>query len=123
MQPLDVGFFAQMEGAWRKQLRDYKLRDPTALLLHKTEFLKMLKELIIGLDPQAHLASTFRKCELYPLNRQEVLNRIPSIMDSQTIERNLNDTLLKTLELRRFEDQSKKKPRGQKFPAGQSYSA
>jgi hypothetical protein len=72
---------------------------------------------------RAHLPSTFRKCELYPLNLQEVLNRIPSIMDSQAIERNLNDALLKTLELRRFEDQSKKKPRGQKIPAGQNYSA
>ncbi len=43
-------------------------------------------------------------------------------MDSQAIERNLDDTLLKTLELRRFGYQSKK-PRGQKIPAGQSYSA
>ncbi len=104
-----MGFFAQMKGAWRKQLRDYKQRDPTAALIN-------------GLDPQAHLPSTFRMCGFYPLNRQEVLNRITSIMDSQAIERNLDDTLLKTLELRRFRDQSKK-PRGQKIPAGQSYSA
>jgi len=123
MQPLDVGFFAQMKGAWRKQLREYKQRDPTALLLRKTEFPKMLKELVEGLNPQDHLPSAFRKCGLYPLNRQEVLNRIPSIVDSQAIAKNLDDTLLKTLELRRFGDQSKKKPRGQKLPAGRSYSA
>jgi len=123
MQPLDVGFFAQMKGAWRKQLREYKQKDPTALLLRKTEFPKMLKELVDGLDPQAHLPSAFRKCGLYPLNRQEVLNRIPSIVDSQAIARNLDDTLLKTLELRRFGDQSKKKPRGQKLPPGKSHSA
>jgi len=123
MQPMDVGFFAQMKGAWRKQLREYKQKDPTALLLRKTEFPKMLKELVDGLDPQAHLPSAFRKCGLYPLNHQEVLNRIPSIVDSQAIARNLDDSLLKTLELRRFGDQSKKKPRGQKLPPGKSHSA
>ena len=77
----------------------------------------MLKELINVLDPQAPLPSAFGKCGLYPLNPQEVQNRIPSIVDSQAIERNLDNTLLKTLELRRFGDQSKK-PRGQKIPAG-----
>ncbi len=49
MQQLDVGFFAQMKGAWHNQLWDCKQKDPTAILLRKTEFPKMLKDLIHGL--------------------------------------------------------------------------
>jgi hypothetical protein len=77
----------------------------------------MLKELVHGLP------SAFRKCGLYPLNRLEVLNRISSIVDSHNIARNRDKSLLETLEVRWFGNLSKKKPRGQKIPAGQSYSA
>jgi transposase len=60
MQPLDVGFFAQMKKAWRKQLTYYKERDPNALLLRKTEFPKMLKELLLSLNPREHLPTAVR---------------------------------------------------------------
>jgi hypothetical protein len=59
--------------------------DPTALLLRKTESPKMLKELINVLDAQAPLPSAFGKCGLYPLNPQEVLNRIPSIVEDTRV--------------------------------------
>jgi hypothetical protein len=48
----------------------------------------------------------------------EVLNRIPSIVDSHNIARNLDNSLLETLEVRWFGKMSKKKPRDQKIPAG-----
>jgi hypothetical protein len=117
MQQLDVKFFAQMKGAWHNQLWDYKQKDPTAILLRKTEFPQKMKELVHGLP------SVFRKCGLYPLNSLEVLNRIPSIMDSHNIARNLDNSLLETLEVCWFGNLSKMKPRGHKIPAGQSYSA
>jgi hypothetical protein len=44
MQPLDVGFFGPMKQAWRKQLKAYSDRSPSAKLLQKTEFPRMLKE-------------------------------------------------------------------------------
>jgi hypothetical protein len=79
MQQLDVGFFAQMKGAWHNQLWDYKQKDPNAILLRKTEFPKELKELVHGLP------SAFHKCGLYPLNRLEVLNRIPASWTPTTL--------------------------------------
>jgi DDE superfamily endonuclease len=51
MQPLDVGVFGPMKNAWRKQLRGYADKDPSAKLLQKTEFPKMLNELLTTLDP------------------------------------------------------------------------
>jgi hypothetical protein len=122
MQPLDVGIFGPMKSAWRAQLSKYADKDPAAKLLLKTEFPKMLKELLLSLNPKQHLPAAFEKCGLVPLNRNKVLERIPSVKDTHTIARNLDASLLQKLEVRRFGDQSRKKPRGKKVPAGQSYS-
>jgi hypothetical protein len=50
MQPLDVGLFAPMKANWRKQLRAYADKDPSSSLLQKTEFPRMLKELLESLN-------------------------------------------------------------------------
>jgi hypothetical protein len=118
---LDVGFFGPMKSAWRKQLKAYADQDPTAKLLVKTEFPRMLKELIASLSPEKHLPTAFEKCGLFPINRNKVLERIPSTMGSVAIARHLDTQLLRRLEVRRF-GEGKKKPRGKKVPAGQSYS-
>ncbi len=55
MQPLDVGFFGLMKGAWREMLQHYRRRDPEAKCLMKSEFPSMLKELLSKLDPSACL--------------------------------------------------------------------
>jgi hypothetical protein len=121
LQPLDVGFFGPMKNAWRKQLKGYADKDPTAKLLLKTEFPRMVKELITSLSPDKHLPAAFEKCGLFPIDREKVLSRIPSIQSSEAIARHVDAVLLKKLEVRRFGD-GKKKPRGKKVPAGQSYS-
>ncbi len=124
MQPLDVGFFGPMKTGWRKQLHKYQDQDPEAKLLKKTKFPAMLKELVEGLNPKQHLPNAFRKCGLFPFNREEVLNRIPVFVPTQEIAKHMDAALLKKLEVRRFGDASKKKqPRGKKIPAGQSYCA
>ncbi len=46
LQPLDAGLFGPMKACWRKQLREYAAQDPSASLLQKTLFPKMLKELV-----------------------------------------------------------------------------
>jgi hypothetical protein len=74
-----------------------------------------------SLNPLENLPKAFEKCGLYPINCQKVVERIPSITQTQDIARNLDQALLKKLETRRFGD-GKKKPRGQKVPAGQSYT-
>jgi hypothetical protein len=48
----DVGFFGPLKAAWKKQLKDYADRDPSAKLLAKTEFPRMIKEVLESLKPQ-----------------------------------------------------------------------
>jgi hypothetical protein len=122
MQPLDVGIFGPMKHAWRAQLKKYADMDPTAKLLKKTEFPRMLKELLLELKPVEHLPKAFEKCGLVPINRQKVLDRIPNVVQSKEIARHVDNALLKKLEVRRFGDGPKKQPRGKKVPAGKSYS-
>jgi hypothetical protein len=128
MQPLDVGFFAPLKGAWKKQLRNHLDDDPTAKMLAKPSFPKMLKEVMKAVNSEEdpltspHLPNAFEKCGLWPINRQKVLERIPSVVASEEVARHLDKALLQKLEVRRFGNK-KKMPRGKKVPAGQSLSA
>jgi hypothetical protein len=81
MQPFDVGIFGPMKSTWRSQLSKYADNDLAAKLLLKMEFPKMSKELL-SLNPKQHLPAAFEKCRLVPLNRNKVLERIPSIKET-----------------------------------------
>ena len=59
----------------------------------------------------------FEKCGLFPINADKVLERIPSRERTEEIAANVDQILLKTLEVRRF-DTGTKTPRGPKVPAG-----
>jgi hypothetical protein len=120
LQPLDVGFFGPMKHTWRNQLKAYSDKDPAADLLQKTEFLKMLKELLDTLKPGLLLPNAFEKCGLWPINQEKALEKILSIQSSQEVATHLDMAILKKLEVRRFGD--KKKPRGKKVLPGQSHS-
>jgi hypothetical protein len=81
----------------------------------------MLKELLDSLKPDKLLPKAFEKCGLVPLNRDKVLDRIPSVLQTQEVAHHMDAAVMKRLEVRRFGD-TKKKPGGKKIPAGQSYS-
>lgn len=81
----------------------------------------MLKELLQAVDPLQLLPAAFEKCGLVPINRQKVLDRIPSIESSESIAQHVDAALLEKLQTRRF-GQGQKRPRGKKIPAGQSYT-
>jgi hypothetical protein len=100
MQPFDVGIFEPMRSAWRKQLLSYAEKDPAAKLLQKTKFPRMLKELIQFLKPKGHLTKAYEKCKLCPINRQKVLDQLPSMVESQEIARHIDSALCKKLEVR-----------------------
>ena len=120
LQPLDVGLFGPMKQSWKRQLWKYKAEDPSAKLLQKTEFPRILKELCGELNSTEQLPRAFEKCGLYPVNLDKPKERIPSIASTQDIARHVDKELLKKLEIRRFGQ--KKKPRGIKVPAGQLYT-
>ncbi len=92
-------------------------------MLAKPEFLRMIKKLLQSMSPGQLLPKAFEKCGLFPVNKEKVLERIPSIKTSQNVAHHIDTALLKKLEVRRFGDASRKKPRGKKVPAGQSHTA
>ncbi len=56
-QLLNVGLFVPMNANWRKQLRAYADQDPSSTnLLQKTEFPRMLKELLESLNMEELLS-------------------------------------------------------------------
>jgi hypothetical protein len=95
MQPLDLGLFSPMTAKWQKQLRAYADRDPTSNLLQKTEFPRMLKDLLEK-----------------SLNLEKVLELMHSVVRTTEAATHLDAALLKRLEVRRFGESSTKRPRG-----------
>ncbi len=105
------------------QLKAYMYLDPAAKLFKKTEFPQMVKELLDSFNPKEHLPKAIEKCGLVPLNRQKVLESLLSTAESNSIACYLDSALPRRLEVQRFGEGTKKKPRGKKVLAGQSYSA
>jgi hypothetical protein len=85
LQPSDVGFFGPMKHYWRLVLQEHKAEDPNSNLLQKTLFPAKLKELISKIRVEAIIPKAFEKCGLSPVDRQKVLERIPSAEKSETI--------------------------------------
>ena len=116
-----MGVSAPMKKYWKDQLTKYKDQDPTAKLLAKTIFPRMLKELWDSLDGQRLLPKAFEKCGLCPIIPMKAMERIPSIDSTEEIASHIDRSLLKKLETSRFT--KKKKPREKKVLSGDSYTA
>lgn len=125
-QPLDVAFFGPMKRAWRTLLMEWKESSGfSSSGLPKQEFPILLKKLLNVLAPnsQGKLVSGFRKCGIYPICLDELLNRLPKStvsVDGKEIE----DSFLQSLEDKRRQwTENKGKKRGRKaltVPAGKS---
>jgi len=122
IQPLDVGLFKSLKVQWRDMLREYGTANPEFKALAKTVFPKMLRELVDKLDPRDKLINAFEKCGLHPINPERPMEKIPTSMDAEDIAKGVDRELLKRLEIRRFGDPAKKRPRGKGVPAGASLS-
>lgn len=103
-QPLDVAFFRPLKQKWREILSNYK-STTTNKTVAKCDFPRLLKNLMESLreNGKTNLMSGFRKSGIHPINRNEVLNRIPS-KDSVALENDdpLNTSVIDLLELKRF---------------------
>ena len=80
-QPLDIAFYKPLKVNWRKVLTAWKLstRSTKCSVLSKDQFPRMLKRLHEAIDEKAadNLISGFRKAGIYPLDRGQVLTRLP----------------------------------------------
>jgi len=81
-QPLDVSFFGPMKKIWRSILTTWKesksgSKYPT---IPKDLFPTLLNELINRLEENKtqNLVSGFKKCGIYPINKQCLLDRLPN---------------------------------------------
>lgn len=81
-QPLDVAYFRPMKIAWRKILTEWKetTAGRKAPSLPKDKFPQLLKSLMHKLEESGceNLKSGFRKTGIYPLDKAQVLARLPS---------------------------------------------
>lgn len=77
-QPLDVAFFRPLKMTWRAILEEWKKGPRRAeASLPKDKFPPLLKQLFESLK-ELNVISGFKKCEIVPLNRQKVLDMLPS---------------------------------------------
>jgi len=91
-QPLDVAFYRPLKRCWRSILDDWKQRRNTkSSTVTKEAFPGLLRELCLAVcgNDESHLRSDnlvsgFRKCGIVPLDRSQVLNRLPSDILSPT---------------------------------------
>jgi hypothetical protein len=75
------------------------------------------------LKPMQHMPSAFKKCGLCPLDPEKAVERIPHVLSSVSIAKNVDSSLLKKLETERFDNGGQKKTRGKlSVPAGRSYT-
>jgi hypothetical protein len=101
LQPLDVGFFAPMKAAWRKTLMEFKKKNPKEANIPKAQFPALLKAMLSQLKPEEHMPHAFRKCGLHPVDVEQVLQRIPHVLATESIATNVDAALLQQLETNR----------------------
>lgn len=135
-QPLDVAFFRPLKVHWRKILESYKLKYPSSTGLSKQHFPHLLKKLMTckELNEKKVLQSGFRACGIWPLNREEVLKKLPQVprngddeQEVATVNRVVSDAVLELLQKFKYnprgEEVVRQKRRKVSVEPGKSISA
>lgn len=130
-QPLDVAFFSPLKKEWRKILTEYKIKNPSSSSLEKSMFPRLLKKLIgsANLNHKQTIVSGFKTCGIVPLDRSQVLKKIPGHHLEEQADVNIapviSETLLNYLQECRRGGDTKAVSRQKKLnvPPGQSVSA
>lgn len=115
-QPLDIAYFRPLKMKWRQIITDYKLSGPNKIIA-KSDFPRLLKSLTMALSEngQGNLRSGFEKSGIYPLNREKVLQRIPTNENlDPAVQQNVSASIIELLETRRFSNQVEAKTRKKK---------
>ena len=96
-QPNDVAVFAPLKKSYRQCLTDYKKKYRG--VLPKALFPQMLKKAVDGVtNMSSNIKSGFRATGIIPLNRDQVLKRLPRVdVNNKEMETSLNDSLISHL--------------------------
>ena len=107
LQPLDVAVYGPLKTHWRTILRDLLEKEPDAKALNKPKFPALLKKLTEKLDSKTLLPKGFEKCGIFPISCDKPFSRIPDREVSvQQMSSTIDQSLLETLEVRRFSKDS-----------------
>ena len=98
-QPLDVAFYRPMKIARRKVLSEWKRKSPNqSSAMPKDKFPQQLSLLHVALDinnrATENIMSDFRKTGIFPVNRNEVLKRLPGRQDDSSF---ISETFIEKL--------------------------
>lgn len=126
-QPLDVAFFRPLKIKWRETLNDWKEKNRGTV--PKDRFPRLLKKCIDNLREENitnNLKSGFRAAGIVPLDRQQVLKRIPDDRknkESEDLDSSNNwvqsfETFLKESRKKETEPIKNRKKRKLNVPAG-----
>lgn len=111
LQPLDVGFFRPFKIAWRKTVATFKEKNPRTATIPKSVFPSLLTNALqsmdeITLNKKVHkdriatnLIRSFKACGIVPLDKNEVLKRLPSYKPPNvaTVEKDLSSSVIEFL--------------------------
>lgn len=130
LQPLDVAFFRPMKSHWRHVLSSWKksLAGSRCTSIPKDQFPTLLGKLMDALEAgrEQNLKAGFRKTGIFPLNKNEVLQRMPSVVlsnDLGDLHKSVGEVFLQELQSRREELVSKRTVKRRKkmnVPPGKS---
>ncbi|CAG5021787.1 unnamed protein product [Parnassius apollo] len=86
LQPLDVGVFRPLKAAWRAELQNYKVNNPTSVPT-RFDFHKFLTPVYEKCFTPTNIRAGFRKAGLYPINKNIVCSEAiaPSILSDQPV--------------------------------------
>ena len=106
LQPLDVAYFRPMKGAWRNVLKEWKqtAAGSRCKSVPKDQFPLLLKKMWDRLHTSSdNLIAGFRKSGIYPIDRQQVLKRLPSHSLDSSVSSVVGETFLEEIMKKREE--------------------
>ena len=118
MQVLDVSVFGPMKKSWRVILTDYRKETRRRGSIEKCYFPQLLCRLVDRMQPKlaANIKSGFRTSGIVPLDRSQVLKKIPSCdITDVSVSTVFNSTLVSLLEENRSSANTKKKEERRSF--------
>ena len=123
-QPLDVAVFRGLKAAWKKILAEWRIESRVKGAIPKENLPTLLSRLFVGLNSSS-LISGFRATGIYPIDRGQVLKRLPGMDKDPGGDEAisvLNESVLELLKDNLGIGSNAappKKSRGPKVPAGQ----
>ena len=121
MQPLDVSVFGPMKRQWRNILAEWRTETRKKGCFPKEIFPSLMQRLTVAMEPTLadNLKSGFRTSGLHPIDREQVLKKLPSApVNRERAVGILNAGLIDILERNRGADDQPQRRRGRKVVPG-----